>query len=158
MYINVLNMSLFREAQFICTIVSLYTSYRCWYYWLKSLMKPYKYIYDIWRFLLFIEHTSWCKSNQVSVLPNKTIHFILMIIDYGIHLSSFSLLPQFECTILFLGIWILLSILSIIYGMCNCTSCTWTNHVFCGLSKIWLLKSFISDPLQHWLNYTWIGI
>ena len=108
MYTNVLNMSLFRGAQFICTIVSLFTSYRRWCYWLKSLMKPYKYIYDIWSFLLFIEHTSWCKSNQVSVLPNNTINFILMIIDYGIHLSSFSLLPQFECTILLLGIWILL--------------------------------------------------
>ena len=42
-------------------------------------MKPYKYIYDIWSFLLFIEHTSWCKSNQVSALPNNTINFILMI-------------------------------------------------------------------------------
>ena len=128
MYINVLNiMSLFRGAQFICTIVSLFTSYRRCCYWLKSLMKPYKYIYDIWSFLLFIEHTSWCKSNQVSVLPNNTIDFILMMIDYGIHLSSFSLDTSIWVCYPFTwyaSLAVKHLLLNIIYGICNCTSCT----------------------------------
>ena len=122
------------------------------------MIKPYEYIYDIWSFLLFIEHTSWCKSNQVSVLPNNTINFILMIIDYGIHLSSFSLdtsIWVFYPFTSYMSCAIKHLLLSIIHGIFNCTSCTWTKHL-CGRSKIWLLKSFISDPLQNWLNYTWI--
>ena len=73
------------------------------------------------------KHTSWCKSNQVSVLPNNTIDFILMIIDYGIHPSRFSLSNSIWVCYPFTwyaSLAVKHLLLSTIYGICNCTSCT----------------------------------